>query len=109
MAQGALAGVYSESDLRGLIGKPVPVDAFLVGTFVCLSEHGGKFVFSTFSRDDGTISFGPTLLSVRFTGTPPPNLAVGKLIVPKPSDRMRIKAVQGSTDGKLLLVVCESP
>jgi hypothetical protein len=98
--------VYTESDLKALIGHSLADPSYLIGRFVFLGERNGVDVFSTFTQgllksDD--IAFGQTLLAVRFFHNVPPNLRIGTEINATNAAPLTIKAVGRSTEGFLLV------
>ena len=80
--------VYTEADLKRLVGRELPSPSYLEGRFVYLGFIKGRQLFSTFRpglTDPYGIAFGNLLMAVAFHDNAPPGLEVGKVIVSTPN------------------------
>ena len=80
--------VYTEADLKGLVGRELPSPSYLEGRFAYLGFIKGRQLFSTFRpglTDPHGIAFGNVLMAVAFHDNAPPGLEVGKVIVSTPN------------------------
>src|SRR5271157_6087976 len=84
---------YTEDQLEGLAGKPLPVNCYLIGRFVFIEEMKGAYVFAPYDyAQEGIID--QVLIVVKFFGAQPDNLTIGKEIVATRQNPLSIQYVR---------------
>lgn len=103
--------VYTEADLKGLVGRELPSPSYLEGRFVYLGFIEGRQLFSSFRpglTDPQGIAFGDVLVAVTFHDNAPPGLEVGKVVVSTPREPLNLLSVHRLPDGQKIFAEAES-